>query len=683
MLDFSLRMRIIQSLLTESVGLLFDTNMLFHVLCLALLLATCCALGFFVFYMTKMVYYTLIRLFRVFLRKCVSERLERALFAPGLIRVQYGKAKLTKNDGTFELLTPQASVRNGKLSREPESLIAGSDLNEVRPTQINKSQTLILDAKQTSDGSYQILGNAVRVHKDWIVFPRHCVGQAVSILVLAQGANNINNSVEINIDDETTMIATDLYMAPYRPVMQLTLPKIDRASHKGLVSCGSAFKTPALLSFGAMENNTEVVGEVYYRGSTIPGFSGAGYFNNNSLAGIHLGTSNDKKINYGLAAGFIELQIKDFLSMMERLKNPTAKKGESPDDSTPEYLHRRLQEDDSLILRAVPSAIDPERINFMIDNQYHSMDRDVFYEHFSLEEYADSEGFSRVLVKPRRRQRNRYEVDVGEAYQQLFGESPTGHYMGFDDLQTVYPKNPPVVFIAPRKPLAAPDAVTLEMTHLRNELAKELADLKAERALYTTKLQELDQQMKTLDGERKAAAIAAKEQLQADIATTNDKKREVGAALTAASKSTPAEEQARKKVKNKKVNKRRAAKKQTEAGKQLSALKTEMATLSVKLAKAMLNRYDGDKQMDEYTALLQKMEQLSAKIHALTHPEKIVAKLSDSESSDDEEEFEEAQSNVADKIPESDPTLRFQGIIDELKQELAGFRNRRRLLNQI
>ncbi|APG75829.1 hypothetical protein 1 [Hubei sobemo-like virus 32] len=99
-------------------------------------------------------------------------------------------------------------------------------------------------------------------------------------------------------------------------VLATSKPKVGPVMAAVVVSCAG----PDGVSHGHLRQTPDL-GQVTYSGSTLPGFSGAAYFNGDVLFGMHTGVACER--NIGVAAHLLQFEAREAFGQMEY-------KGESP-----------------------------------------------------------------------------------------------------------------------------------------------------------------------------------------------------------------------------------------------------------------------------------------------------------------------------------------------------------------
>lgn len=183
-----------------------------------------------------------------------------------------------------------------------EALIPGSDfVNGVKPGfQVELyAAGLLMDT---------FLGYGLRI-QNTLVFPKHLVLAAEGRDFIAMG---VRGKVLLN---QRIFDSANMSDVAYMPLSESLWTQIG-ASKAKLIAMKSTLANVAIfgprgLSFGSAFQ-TKIRGLINYTGSTVPGYSGAGYTVNGQLLGMHLGTTN--LVNMGVTA----------LTLVRDLKNSMA-----------------------------------------------------------------------------------------------------------------------------------------------------------------------------------------------------------------------------------------------------------------------------------------------------------------------------------------------------------------------
>lgn len=185
-----------------------------------------------------------------------------------------------------------------------ESMRVGSDLKPM----IDKKTQALVGLREGSDFTY--MGSAHRIH-DVLLMPEHVAASAADKkgVLWVKGVQGFG---EINISD-LVVIASDVVMyvgnaAWFSKVGLSNAPMESRIDQRrGLNVTIGAMSTGTM---GKLTHNIDSFGMVIYDGSTTSGFSGAGYYSGDKLAGVHL---HGGAVNGGYAISYLAICIKTAL----------------------------------------------------------------------------------------------------------------------------------------------------------------------------------------------------------------------------------------------------------------------------------------------------------------------------------------------------------------------------------
>lgn len=179
-----------------------------------------------------------------------------------------------------------------------EAYLPGS---EFVPHEIPNSQVPLYAAGVLMD---TFLGYGVRM-SDVLVLPNHLISAARGKQLIAVGVGGKKILLNCKVFPSTKL--SDIAYMPLTAAVwtnlgtrKATIQPVN-ATLNPVSICG-----PKGLSTGQL-HRTKMFGLVNYTGSTLPGYSGAGYYYNGALAGVHLGTTNQS--NIGITANVINRDI--------------------------------------------------------------------------------------------------------------------------------------------------------------------------------------------------------------------------------------------------------------------------------------------------------------------------------------------------------------------------------------
>jgi len=227
---------------------------------------------------------------------------------------EFGPFKFTDADPRFRM--------------DPESIMTGSTLmsrSKVERPECSAALCVKLD------GKYVMVGDAIRIgdslvtafhnlnKMDEIYFSSHQEGRMIPLLVHSNGLPNYRVYFhDIAVFQPGTAFWTDT---------GLKQAKVVDLSNGGVVTAHSVSKGAS--SYGVCTVDVKNPTMLCYHGSTVPGFSGSGYYMGKALVGIHL-AGGSATVNYGVSAALLKMRIQP--------------KPEGGFVSEPEYLRKLYRE---------------------------------------------------------------------------------------------------------------------------------------------------------------------------------------------------------------------------------------------------------------------------------------------------------------------------------------------------
>lgn len=197
----------------------------------------------------------------------------------------------------------------------PESAVAGS---------VEQSMTMarcqVLVGYSDKD-SFMALGCGIRLDEDWLVVPEHVRCAMIGHTLAMRGVNGMKCDLPMD-ESEWKLLATDMmavrlsskkFSVVGAGVAKLAplIPEDKAGSYVSI--CGPSDKGTT----GFLRHSTAAFGMVTYSGTTLSGYSGAGYFTGQGghmLAGIHV---HGGAVNGGYSASFLFCELRQ----MQRVKN--------------------------------------------------------------------------------------------------------------------------------------------------------------------------------------------------------------------------------------------------------------------------------------------------------------------------------------------------------------------------